>query len=93
MFGGSLNQASAEGKERHFAPPLDILVQTTLDRILDAQSTHCADAHGGEVTENVDCRTCVALFDAVSAARIAAVETTTPPKRTAQTRTRTTRKG
>ena len=62
-------------------PPLNILVQTTLDRILDAQSTHCADAHGGEVTVNVDCRTCVALFDAVSAARIAAVETTTLPKR------------
>jgi hypothetical protein len=73
-------------------PPLDILVQTTLDRILDAQSTHCTDAHDGEVTGNVDCRTCVALFEAVSAARIAAVETTTLPKRAAQTRIRTPRK-
>src|SRR5690349_22299845 len=34
-------------------PPLDILVQTTLDRILDAQSTHGVDAHSGEVTEDV----------------------------------------
>ena len=74
-------------------PPLDILVQTTLDRILYAQSTHSTDAHGGEVPVNVDCRTCMALFDAISAARIAAVETTTLPERAAQRRTKTTRKG
>jgi hypothetical protein len=74
-------------------PPLDILAQNTLDRILYAQSTHWADAHGGQLTVRADCNTCVALYEAVSAARIAAVETTTLPKRAAQTRTKTTRKG
>src|SRR5262245_26821827 len=73
-------------------PPLDILAQNTLDRILYVQSTHCADAHSGQLTVRADCNTCVALYEAVSAARIAAVETTTLPKRAAQTRTRTTRK-
>ena len=76
-------------------PILDMLVQQTLDRILDAQSTHCADAHGGQLTEQADCSTCVALDEAIAAARIAAVETTTLPTRAAPTRTRirTTRKG
>jgi hypothetical protein len=73
--------------------PLNMLAQNTLDRILYVQSTHWADAHGGQLTVQTDCNTCVALYEAVSAARIAAVETTTLPKRTAQTRTRTTRKG
>ena len=72
-------------------PPLDILAQNTLDMILDAQSTHCADAHGGQLTVRADCHTCRALDEAVAAARIAAVETTTVPKRAAQTQTRTTR--
>ena len=81
-------------KERSgILPPFDILTQNTLDRILDAQSTHYADAHGEQGTVQADCNTCVALDEAVSAARIAAVETTTHPKRAAQTRTRTTRKG
>jgi hypothetical protein len=74
-------------------PPLDMLAQNTLDRILYAQSTHYADAHGGQHTVQADCNTCVALYEAVSAARIAAVETTPPPKRAAQTQTRPTRKG
>jgi hypothetical protein len=74
-------------------PTLDMLVQQTLDRILDAQSTHGADTHGGQLTVQADCNTCGALSEAVSAARIAAVETTTLPKRAAQTRTKTTRKG
>jgi hypothetical protein len=73
-------------------PAFDRLVQTTLDKILYAQSSHCADAHGGEVTVNVDCRTCVALFDAISAARLAAVEATNLPGRAAQARTRISRK-
>jgi hypothetical protein len=74
-------------------PPLAILTQNTLDKTLYAHSTHCVDAHGGQGTVQADCNTCVALYEAVSAARIAAVETTTPPKRAAQTRTKTTRKG
>ena len=74
-------------------PPLDRLAQQTLDRILYAQSTHCAAAHGGQRTVQADCNTCVALYEAVSAARIVAVETTAVPKRAAQTRTRTTSKG
>lgn len=61
--------------------PLEMLVQQTLDRILDAQSTHYADAHGGQLTLQADYHTCVALDEAVSAARIAAVETTPLPKR------------
>jgi hypothetical protein len=74
-------------------PPLALLAQTTLDKILYAQSIHCADAHGGHGTVEADCHTCVALYEAVSAARIAAVETTTLPQKVAQRRTKTTRKG
>jgi hypothetical protein len=74
-------------------PPLALLTQTTLNKILDAQSTHCADAHGGHGTVEADCHTCVALYEAVSAARIAAVENTTPPQKVAQRWTKTTRKG
>jgi hypothetical protein len=74
-------------------PSLAILAQNTLDKILYVQSTHCADAHGGQGPVQADCNTCVALYDAVSAARIAAVETTTLPERAAQRRTKTTRKG
>jgi hypothetical protein len=80
-------------KERSsIVSPLASLAQNTLDEILYAQSTHCADAHGGQGTMQADCNTCVALSEAVSAARIAAVETTTPPKKAVQTQTRTTRK-
>jgi len=74
-------------------PPLALLTQTTLDKILDAHSTHCADAHSGPGTVQADCHTCAALQEAVAVARIAAVETTPSPTKTAQTRTRTTRKG
>ena len=74
-------------------PPLALLTQTTLNKILDAQITHCADAHGGHGTVEADCQTCMALYEAMSAARIAAVETTTLPQKGAQRRTKTTRKG
>ena len=74
-------------------PPLALLTQTTLNKILDAQSTHCADAHAGHGTVEADCQTCMALYEAMSAARIAAVETTTLPQKGAQRRTKTTRKG
>jgi hypothetical protein len=74
-------------------PPLALLAQTTLNKILSAHSTHCADAHGGHGTVEAACQTCVALSEAVSAARIAAVETTTLPQKGAQRRTKTTRKG
>jgi len=74
-------------------PPLALLTQTTLNKILSAQSTHCADAHGGHGTVEADCQTCMALYEAVSAARIAAVETTTLPQKGAQRRTKTPRKG
>jgi hypothetical protein len=74
-------------------PPLAILTQTTLDKILYAHSTHCVDAHDGQGTVRADCHTCVALYEAVAAARIAAVETTTLPKKAGRTRTRTTKKG
>lgn len=73
--------------------PLALLTQTTLNKILEAHSTHCADAHGGHGTVEAACQTCVALYEAVSAARIAAVETTTLPQKVAQRRTKTTRKG
>ena len=73
-------------------PPLALLTQTTLDKILSAHRTHGADAHGGHGTVEANCQTCVALSEAVSAARIAAVETTTRPQKGAQRRTTTTRK-
>jgi hypothetical protein len=74
-------------------PPLATLTQNTLDKLLYAQSTHCVDAHGGQGTVQTDCNTCVALYEAIAAARIAAVETTTLPKKAVQTQTKTTRKG
>ena len=73
-------------------PPLARLTQTTLDKILAAHRTHGADAHGGSGTAEANCQTCVALSAAVSAACIAAVETTTRPQKGAQRRTTTTRK-
>ena len=74
-------------------PPLALLTQTTLDKILSAHRTHGADAHGGPGTVAAACQTCVALYEAVSAARIAAVETTTLPQKVVQRRTKTMRKG
>jgi hypothetical protein len=65
----------------------DEAVQAALEKVLHVQVVHVRDAHRGELTES--CNTCVALSEAVAAARVAAVEATTLPERPAHTRRKT----
>jgi hypothetical protein len=66
--------------------PTDNAAQVALDKVLYAQSVHLQEAHSGE--RNQSCNTCIALSDAIEAARIAAIEGTIVSERTARGRTR-----
>jgi hypothetical protein len=61
--------------------------QAALEKVLHVQGVHVRDAHRGALTER--CHTCVALSEAVAAARVAAVEATTLPERPAHPRRKT----
>jgi hypothetical protein len=83
---GDLWLQIARVNERGAGVTIADAAQAVLDKVLAAQAMHVRDAHSRALTES--CRTCMALSDAVEAARIAAVEATTLPEQPAQGRTR-----
>ena len=61
--------------------------QAALEKVVYAHAVHVREVHSGELPQS--CSTCVALSAAVAACRVAAMEGTELPAKSAQRRRRT----